>query len=120
MVEAKQYGERVNIVKYIRVEKKWRFAAVVEKRGRVIRDQVWIARRKEHHPEGRYFLEWYQAGKRRRHSVGGFENVIDGARRKAIDWGLSKQVSFVPKRNLRATTGAASASPRRSIRILIS
>ena len=53
MVEAKQYGERVNIVKYIRVEKKWRFAAVVEKRGRVIRDQVWIARRKEHHPEGR-------------------------------------------------------------------
>ena len=52
MVEAKQYGERVNIVKYIRVEKKWRFAAVVEKQGRVIRDQVWIARRKEHHPEG--------------------------------------------------------------------
>ena len=87
MVEAKQYGERVNIVKYIRVEKKWRFAAVVEKRGRIIRDQVWIARRKEHHPEGRYFLEWYQGGKRRRHSVGGFENVTDGARRKAIELG---------------------------------
>ena len=33
MVEAKQYGERVNIVKYVRVEKKWRFAAVVEKQG---------------------------------------------------------------------------------------
>jgi integrase/recombinase XerD len=90
MVEAKQYGERVNIVKYIRVEKKWRFAAVVEKRGRVIRDQVWIARRKEHHPEGRYFLEWYQGGKRCRHSVGGFENVIDGARRKAIELGAIK------------------------------
>ena len=87
MVEAKQYGERVNIVKYVRVEKKWRFAAVVEKQGRVIRDQVWIARRKEHHPKGRYFLEWYQGGKRRRHSVGGFENVIDGARRKAIELG---------------------------------
>ena len=87
MVEAKQYGERVNIVKYVRVEKKWRFAAVVEKQGRVIRDQVWIAHRKEHHPEGRYFLEWYQGGKRRRHSVGGFENVIDGARRKAIELG---------------------------------
>ena len=43
--------------------------------------------RKEHHPEGRYFLEWYQGGKRRRHSVGGFENVIDGARRKAIELG---------------------------------
>ncbi len=44
MVEAKQYGERVNIVKYVRVEKKWRFASVVEKQGRVIRDQVWICR----------------------------------------------------------------------------
>ena len=39
MVQAKQYGERVNIVKYVRVEKKWRFAAVVEKQGRVIRDK---------------------------------------------------------------------------------
>jgi integrase/recombinase XerD len=90
MVQAKQYGERVNIVKYVRVGKKWRFAAVVEKQGRVIRDQVWIARRKEHHPEGRYFLEWYQGGKRRRHSVGGFENVVDGARRKAIELGAIK------------------------------
>src|ERR1700677_1611539 len=90
MVEAKQYGERVNIVKYLRVEKKWLFAAVVEKEGRVIRNQVWIAHRKEHHPEGRYFLEWYQGGKRRRHSVGGFENVIDGARLKAIELGAIK------------------------------
>src|SRR5271166_5277885 len=90
MVEAKQYGERVNIVKYIRVDKKWRFAAVVEKKGRIIRDQVWIARRMEHHPEGRYFLEWYQSGKRRRHSVGEFENVVDGARRKAIELGAIK------------------------------
>ena len=55
------------------------------KKGRIIRDQVWIARRKEHHPEGRYFLECYQGGKRRRYSVGGFENVVDGARRKAIE-----------------------------------
>ena len=78
MVETKQYGERVNIVKCIRVDKKWRFAAVVEKKGRIIRDQVWIGRRKEHHPEGRYFLEWYQGGKRRRHSVGGFETSSMG------------------------------------------
>jgi integrase/recombinase XerD len=90
MVQAKQYGERVNVVKYVRVEKKWRFAAVVEKKGRVIRDHVWIGRRDEHHPEGRYFLEGYQAGKRRRHSVGGFENVVDGSRRRAIELGAIK------------------------------
>ena len=120
MVEAKQYGERVNIVKYVRVEKKWRFAAVVEKKGRVIRDQVWIARRKEHHAEGRYFLEWYQGGKRRRHSVGGFENVVDGARRKAIELGAIRAGLIRPQQNCRVTTRVASASPRRSIRILIS
>ena len=121
MVEAKQYGERVNIVKYVRVEKKWRFAAVVEKRGRVIRDQVWIARRKEHHPEGRYFLEWYQGGKRRRHSVGGFENVIDGARRKAIELGAIKAGPHSsPGGTPARQRESASASPRRSIRILIS
>lgn len=90
MVQAKQYGERVNVIKYVRVGQKWRFAAVVEKQGRVIRDHVWIGRHDEHHPEGRYFLEWYQGGKRRRHSVGDFENVIDGSRRKAIELGAIK------------------------------
>ena len=111
MVEAKQYGERVNVVKYIRVEKKWRFAAVVEEKGRIIRDQVWIARRKEHHREGRYFLEWYQGGKRRRHSVGGFENVVHGARRKAIELGAIKagliRSQAEPARDGRITIAAA-------------
>jgi hypothetical protein len=96
MVQAKQYGERVNVIKYVRVGQKWRFAAVVEKQGRVIRDHVWIGRRDEHHPEGRYFLEWYQSGKRRRHSVGGFENVIDGSRRKAIELGAIRAGLICP------------------------
>src|SRR4051812_43121691 len=112
MVEAKQYGERVNIVKYIRVEKKWRFAAVVEKRGRVIRDQVWIARSKEHHPEGRYFLEWYQGGKRRRHSLAGLKTSSMGLAAKQSNWVPSKRASFVRRRNNRVATRSASASPR--------
>ena len=44
MAESKQYGERVNIVKNVRVEKVWRFAAVVEQHGKIIRDHVLIAR----------------------------------------------------------------------------
>ena len=45
MVQAKQYGERVNVIKHVRVGLKRRFAAVVEKKGRVIRDHVWIGSR---------------------------------------------------------------------------
>jgi integrase/recombinase XerD len=90
MEQTRHYGKRVNVVKYVRVGGKWRLAAVVEKSGRILRDHVWIGHRKEHHPEGRYFLEWYQSGKRRRYSVGGFENVVDAARRKAIELGAIK------------------------------
>lgn len=82
---AKQYGERVNVIKYVRVASKWRFAAVVEKKGRIIRDLVSVNGEEQHHSEGRYFLEWYQSGRRRRQSVGAFENVAEGARRKAIE-----------------------------------
>src|SRR5260370_27186529 len=60
--QAKQCGERVNVVKYLRVEKKWRSAAVVERKGRVIRDQFWIARRKEHSPKADTSLNGTKAG----------------------------------------------------------
>lgn len=90
MPQQRQYGERVNVVKYVRVETKWRLVAVVEKNGRIIRDQVWIAGRQEHHPEGNYFLEWHEQGRRRRQSVGPFDNVADAARRKALELSAQK------------------------------
>jgi hypothetical protein len=99
MVEAKQYGERVNIVKYVRLEKKWRFAAVVEKRGRVIRDQVWIARRREYHPEGRYFLEWTKAGNVEGTRLAALKTLLMELAAKRSNWGPSEQASFVPRRN---------------------
>ena len=61
-----------------------------EKDGKALHTSACVRCREERHPEGRYFLEWYQGGKRRRHSVGGFENVVDGARRKAIELGAIK------------------------------
>src|SRR5258708_38174458 len=87
MARSTQYGDRVNVIKYVRVQDKWRFAATVKKRGRIIRDHVSIDGRNEHHPEGRYFIEWYEVGKRRRRSVGTFENVADAARRTGIQLG---------------------------------
>jgi len=50
-----RYGIRVNILKYVKTNEKWRFANVVEKNGKVVRDHVLISGRDEHHPEGTYY-----------------------------------------------------------------
>jgi hypothetical protein len=52
---------------------------------RQLGDQVWIAGRQEHHPEGRCFLEWHDQGKRRRQAVGQIDNVAGAAYRKALE-----------------------------------
>jgi integrase/recombinase XerD len=49
------------------------------------RDHVWIAGRDEHHTEGRYYLEWYQEGKRRRQPIPSFDRVLDAARAKSLE-----------------------------------
>jgi len=85
MGRAKQYAERVNILKKIRVGRVWKLAAVVERNGKIVRDHVWITGRDEYHPEGGYYLEWYQSGKRRRQAVGDFARVTEVARRKSIE-----------------------------------
>ena len=80
MARAKQYADRVNVIKRIKRGSKWPFAPGVEVNGRIVRDHVWVAGRDEHHPEGRYYLEWYEAGKRRRKPVPKFENLLQAAR----------------------------------------
>ena len=47
----------------------WRFAAVVENRGKVVRDHVLLAGQDEDHAEGTYYIEWYENGKRHRKAV---------------------------------------------------
>lgn len=84
MARAKQYADRVNVIKRIELGSKWPFAPVVEHNGRIVRDHVWVTGKDEHHPEGRYYLEWYEAGKRRRKPVPKFENLLQVARAKSI------------------------------------
>ena len=69
MARVKQYGNRVNVLKYIKAGAGWRFAAVVENRGKVVRDHVLLAGQDEHHAEGTYYIEWYENGKRHRKAV---------------------------------------------------
>jgi integrase/recombinase XerD len=85
MARVKQYGNRVNVLKYIKVGTCWRFAAVVENRGKVVRDHVLLAGQDEHHPEGTYYIEWYENGKRHRKAVADLAHVAEAARVKAIE-----------------------------------
>ncbi len=91
MPRPRLYADRVNVLKYVKVNDGWRFAPVVEKNGKIVRDQVKIAGKPEHHPEGKYFIEWYQDRKRRRQSVGDFADVTDAARRKSIELNARKE-----------------------------
>jgi NodT family efflux transporter outer membrane factor (OMF) lipoprotein len=56
----RQYEGRANVIKRIKIGDRWPFAPVVEKNGKLVRDHVWVSGRDEHHPEGRYYLEWYE------------------------------------------------------------
>jgi integrase/recombinase XerD len=81
----KLYAHRVKILKYVKVGDAWRFANVVKRSGRMVRNHVLIAGRDEHHPEGSYYLEWYEHSKRRRKAVADFATVAEEARLKAIE-----------------------------------
>ena len=80
------YGpeNRVNILKKVKVGKTWNlYPAVVESNGR-LRDKVRVRGKVEIHPEGFYYLEWWQDG-RKREQVKERAEVVDRARRKAIE-----------------------------------
>jgi len=85
MARLRQYANRVNILKYVKAGDSWRFAAVVEIKGKVVRDHVSIAGEDQHHPEGTYYLEWRDRGKRYRKAIADFASLADAARRKALE-----------------------------------
>jgi integrase len=85
MARPKQYANRVNILKYVKTGDSWRFAPVVEIKGKVVRDHVSIAGQDEHHPEGTYYLEWREQGKRHRKAIADFASVTEAARLKAVE-----------------------------------
>jgi integrase/recombinase XerD len=78
---------RVKLFKRIKIGEKWLLAeALFDSRGRLRRDHVRVQGRDETHPEGSYFIEWWDGGKRYREAVGpnGFE-AADKARIKQAE-----------------------------------
>ena len=64
-------NREVNLTKRIETAQGWRYCRVVlSPNGRIKPDVVVVNRREERHPEGAYYLEWREGGKRVRLSVG--------------------------------------------------
>jgi hypothetical protein len=71
------------ILKKVKVSKNWNlYPAVVEPNGK-LRDKVRVRGKVEVHPEGFYYIEWWQDG-RKREQIKDHAEVVDRARRKAI------------------------------------
>ena len=64
-------NKSVNLTKRVKTPSGPRFCTVARSaNGRIKANFVEIAGREEHHPEGSYYIEWYDGGKRLRRSVG--------------------------------------------------
>lgn len=111
MARGKTYADRVNIIKMVKIDGKWPFAPIVERKGKIIRDHVLINGREEHHPEGRYYLEWYEEGKRRRHPIPVFEEIIPAARAKSIELSARKAGLLLELPTASASTLRSQRSP---------
>ena len=94
MARSKQYAQRVNILKKVRVGQACKLTSVVERNGKIVRDHVLISGCDEHHPEGGYYLEWYQNGKRKRQAVRDFADAIEAAGHKSIEPGIGTAARY--------------------------
>jgi integrase/recombinase XerD len=64
-------NKSVNLTKRVRTSGGLRFCTVIRSpNGRIKANFVVIEGREEHHPEGSYYIDWYDGDKRRRRSVG--------------------------------------------------
>src|SRR5260370_38189161 len=116
MARAKTYADRVNIVKMVKVGDKWATVPVVERNGKIIRDHVLVKGRDEHHPEGRYYLDWYEDGRKRRQTAPPFEELLAAARAKFIELRAREAGILVelPKSKTRLTNHSTTARARSS------
>jgi integrase/recombinase XerD len=74
-------NRKVNLTKRVNTADGLRYCPVVlSASGRVKPDVVLVDGKEERHPEGAYYIEWYDGSKRRRLSVG--KNASDASARR--------------------------------------
>ena len=76
---------RVNLLKKVHVGGEWKFCPAVVEAGRRLNDLVRVNGQIETHPEGTYYLDWREQGKRRRQPVRNRALLFEQARLKALE-----------------------------------
>lgn len=78
---------QVRLTKRVQTKDGLRYCPVVMARnGRILPDAVTVDRQEENHPEGCYYIDWYEKGKRRRLSVGkSAADALNKQRRKQAE-----------------------------------
>jgi integrase/recombinase XerD len=83
----------VTLLKQVKTNNKWRHArALFDSKGRVRRDRVRINGKDEPHPEGSYFIEWWDQGKR--HCIPAGADAQDAADKARV-----KEAQLTAERN---------------------
>jgi hypothetical protein len=77
--------KRVNVLKRIKVDGKWKLYPAVVEPSRKLKDRVRVHGRLETHLEGSYCIEWREDGKRRRLSIPQRHQVLERARLKSLE-----------------------------------
>jgi len=74
----------VKLLKQVKLPHRWMLSpALFDSRGRIRPDHVRVKGRDETHPEGSYFVEWWDRGERHREAVGpNAQDAVDKARVK--------------------------------------
>jgi len=86
-------SSRVKLLKQVKINDKWILAtALFDTKGRVRKDHVRVNGNDENHPEGSYFMEWWDQGQRHREAAGA--HAQDAAERARI-----KQAELSAARN---------------------
>src|SRR5579859_1740786 len=76
-------SSRVKLFKQVKINDKWALAVVLfDSKGRVRKDHVLVNGKDENHPEGSYFIEWWDRGQRHREAAG--PRALDAAEKARI------------------------------------
>jgi integrase/recombinase XerD len=107
-------SSQVKLFKQVKINDKWALAlALFDSKGRVRKDHVLVNGQDENRPEGSYFIEWWDRGRRYREAVGPHaQDAAEKARIKQAELaaarnGIIPQTPVVESAPLRTTLAAA-------------
>jgi hypothetical protein len=85
LVDGTPRGAQVNVVKKVRIDKGWRLCPVVREPNGRLRDRVRVNDHIEGHPEGVYYIERREDGRRLREAAPNSAVVLERARLKSLE-----------------------------------